>query len=101
VEECQNTSTITMQVTTDDKNGYPVSGGKLGHPVPGEYKYKDLALQVEEVSDETVKYGYRSCVTQTIELFHRKLQIHHLVREGALHNEESNWRVRHQDGFAG
>jgi hypothetical protein len=29
----------------------------LGHPVPGGYKYRDLALQVGGVSDETVKYG--------------------------------------------
>jgi hypothetical protein len=30
---------------------------ELGHPVPGGYKYRDLALQVGGVSDETVKYG--------------------------------------------
>jgi hypothetical protein len=32
----------------------------MGHPVPGEYKYRDLALQVGEVSNETVKYGLSS-----------------------------------------
>jgi hypothetical protein len=32
----------------------------LGHPVPGRYKYGNLALQVGGVSDETVKYGYGS-----------------------------------------
>jgi hypothetical protein len=37
-------------------------------PVPGGYKYGNLALQVGGVSDETVKYGYGICVTQTIEL---------------------------------
>jgi hypothetical protein len=26
-------------------------GGELGHPVPGEYKYGDLALQVGGVSN--------------------------------------------------
>jgi hypothetical protein len=30
----------------------------VGHIVPGEYKYGNLALQVGGVSDETVKYGY-------------------------------------------
>jgi hypothetical protein len=32
----------------------------MGHPVPGGYKckYGNLALQVEGVSDETIKYGY-------------------------------------------
>jgi hypothetical protein len=33
------------------------SGIKLGHPVPGGYKYGNLALQIGGVSDETVKYG--------------------------------------------
>jgi hypothetical protein len=31
-----------------------------GHPVPGGYKYGDLALQVGGISDETVKYGLSS-----------------------------------------
>jgi hypothetical protein len=30
----------------------------MGLPVPGGYKYGDLALQVGGVSDETVKYGH-------------------------------------------
>jgi hypothetical protein len=30
----------------------------MDHPVPGGYKYGNLALQVGGVSDETVKYGY-------------------------------------------
>jgi hypothetical protein len=30
----------------------------LGHPVPGGYKYGNLALQVGGVSDETVKFGF-------------------------------------------
>jgi hypothetical protein len=31
----------------------------LGHPVPEGYKYRDLAVQVGRVSNETVKhYGY-------------------------------------------
>jgi hypothetical protein len=28
------------------------------HPVPGGYKYGNLALQVSGVLDETVKYGF-------------------------------------------
>jgi hypothetical protein len=29
----------------------------MGYPISGGYKYGDLALQVREVSKETVKYG--------------------------------------------
>jgi hypothetical protein len=39
----------------------------MGHPVPGGYKYRDLALQVGGVSDETVKYGREFCGTSTQE----------------------------------
>jgi hypothetical protein len=35
----------------------------LDLPVPGGYKYRDLALQVGRVSVETVIYGYGSYVT--------------------------------------
>jgi hypothetical protein len=45
-----------------------VPGGITGHPVPGRYKYGNLALQVGEVSDETVKYGREFCGTSTQEL---------------------------------
>jgi hypothetical protein len=38
-----------------------------GHLVPGGYKYGNLALQVGEVSDETLKYCYGFCATRTIE----------------------------------
>jgi hypothetical protein len=40
----------------------------LDHPVPGGYKYENLALQVGGVSDETVKYGREFCGTSTEEL---------------------------------
>jgi hypothetical protein len=33
-------------------------GGIIGPPVPGEYKYGNLAVQVGGVSNETVKYGF-------------------------------------------
>jgi hypothetical protein len=35
--------------------------------VPGGYKYRDLALQVGGVSDETEKYGREFCGTSTQE----------------------------------
>jgi hypothetical protein len=35
-------------------------GVYLGHPIPGGYKYGDLALQVGGVSNETVNYGLTS-----------------------------------------
>jgi hypothetical protein len=38
-----------------------------GHPVPGGYKYENLALQVGGVSDETLKYGYGFIATPTIQ----------------------------------
>jgi hypothetical protein len=38
---------------------------KLGHPVPGGYKYGDLALQVGGDSYETVKYVREFCRTST------------------------------------
>jgi hypothetical protein len=38
---------------------------KLGHPVPGGSKYKNLALQLGGVSDETIMYGYGSCASLT------------------------------------
>jgi hypothetical protein len=43
-------------------------GVQLGQPVPGGYKYGDLALQVGGVSNDTVKYGREFCGTSTQEL---------------------------------
>jgi hypothetical protein len=40
-----------------------VWGVYLGYPVPGKYKYGDLAFQVGGVSNVTVKYGYEVCGT--------------------------------------
>jgi hypothetical protein len=37
------------------------------HPVPGGYKYGDLALQAGGVSDETVQYGREFYGTSTQE----------------------------------
>jgi hypothetical protein len=44
-----------------------VPGVYQGHPVPGGYKYGDLALHVGGVSRiGTIKYGLESCGTQTL-----------------------------------
>jgi hypothetical protein len=42
------------------QKGTQCPGVYLDHPVPQEYKYSDLALQVGWVSIETVKYGLSS-----------------------------------------
>jgi hypothetical protein len=91
------------------QKGYPVPGGIT---VAGGYKYGDLGLQVGEVVNETVKYGYGSCLTWTTELFQCELRTCPLAREGTLHKEGCNcrhkeikiWssdpkRARHQDGL--
>jgi hypothetical protein len=39
----------------------------MDHPVPGGYKYGNLALQVGGVSDETIKYNFGFCATRIIE----------------------------------
>jgi hypothetical protein len=42
----------------------PVSGGVTGPPCSwGEYKYRDMALQIGGVSDETARCGYEFCGT--------------------------------------
>jgi hypothetical protein len=46
VEAVSNISTVTLWVIGDDKNGTQYLGEYTGHPVPGGYKYRDLALQV-------------------------------------------------------
>jgi hypothetical protein len=47
--------------------GTQFPGVYLGHPVPGGYKYGNLALQVGGVSDEAVKYGREFYRTSTHE----------------------------------
>jgi hypothetical protein len=55
---------ITVDVRGDGK-GTQYLGVYLGHPVPGGYKYGDLALQVWEVSKiGAIKYGLESRGTQ-------------------------------------
>jgi hypothetical protein len=51
VEAGSNTSTVALQVVEGDEKGTECLGVKLGHPVPGGYKYRDLALQVGGVSN--------------------------------------------------
>jgi hypothetical protein len=55
----------SLRVVRGDEEGTQCSGVYLDHPVPGGYKYGDLALQIVGVSGETVTYGYGSCVTLT------------------------------------
>jgi hypothetical protein len=46
------------------RDGTQFPGVYLGHPVPGGYKYGDLALQVGGVSGiGTIKYGLEFCGT--------------------------------------
>jgi hypothetical protein len=51
VEAGSNTSTVALQVVGGDEKGTKCLGVKLGYPVPGGYKYGDLALQVGRVSN--------------------------------------------------
>jgi hypothetical protein len=46
-----DTSTVALRVVGGDEKGYQSLGVHLGHPVPGGYKYGDLALQVGGVSN--------------------------------------------------
>jgi hypothetical protein len=46
VEAASNTSTVARRVVGGDEKGTQCLGVKPGHPVPGGYKYGDLALQV-------------------------------------------------------
>jgi hypothetical protein len=50
VEEGSNTSTVALRVIGGDEKGTQCMGVYLGHPVPGGYKYGDLALYIEGVS---------------------------------------------------
>jgi hypothetical protein len=51
VEAGSNTSTVALRVAGGDENCTQCLGVKPGHPLPGGYKYGDLALQVGEVSN--------------------------------------------------
>jgi hypothetical protein len=46
VEAGSNTFTVVLQVVGGDEKATQYLGVYLGHPVPGGYKYGDLALQV-------------------------------------------------------
>jgi hypothetical protein len=51
VEAGSNTSTVELRVGGGDESGTQCLGVYLGYPVPGGYKYGDLALQVGIVSN--------------------------------------------------
>jgi hypothetical protein len=56
----------TVGVVGGDEKETQCLGIKLGHPVPGGYKYGDLALQVGgSMEHEAVKYGHESQGTRT------------------------------------
>jgi hypothetical protein len=74
------------------RKGNPVPES-MGDPVPGWYKYENLALQIEGVSDETVKYGYGFWATRTIEWLHCKLQTRPVVREGAPQKQDHKFQT--------
>jgi hypothetical protein len=46
VEACSNTSTVALGIVGGDEKEIQYLGVYLSHPVPGGYKYGDLALQV-------------------------------------------------------
>jgi hypothetical protein len=52
-----------------------------------------MALQVEDVLYDTLKYGYGFCATRAIEWLHRKLQIRPLVRECAPQKQDRNFQT--------
>jgi hypothetical protein len=51
VEAGSNTSIVALRVVGGDEEGTQCLGVKLGHPVPGGYKYGDLSLQIGGVSN--------------------------------------------------
>jgi hypothetical protein len=51
VEAGSNSSTVALRVVGGDEKGTQCLGIQPGHPVPGGYKYGDLALQVGGVSN--------------------------------------------------
>jgi hypothetical protein len=51
VEAGTNTSTVALRVVGGDEKGTQYLVVELGHPVPGGYKYGNIALQVEKVSN--------------------------------------------------
>jgi hypothetical protein len=51
VEAGSNNSTVALRVVGDYEKGTQCLEVKLGHPLPGGYKYGDLALKVGGVSN--------------------------------------------------
>jgi hypothetical protein len=87
VEAGYYTSIVALLVVRGDEKGTQCPRVYLAHPVPGGYKYNDLALQVGGISRiGTIKYdpaGLRSeCDCAGEDQQHSKLQTRPLVREG-------------------
>jgi hypothetical protein len=74
-----------LGVVSGDGKGTQYLGVYLGHSVPGEYKYGDLALQVGRVSRTgTIRYGldFRGAALARTTSSNSNLQTRPLVREG-------------------
>jgi hypothetical protein len=76
----------------DDGKGTQCSGVYLGHPVPGGYKYGDLAPQVGGISRTgTIKYCLESRGTALARTSsNSKLQTRPLVRKGVTKQQTRN-----------
>jgi hypothetical protein len=51
VKAGSNTFTVALRVVGGDEKGTQCLGVKLDHPVPGGYKYENLALQIGGISN--------------------------------------------------
>jgi hypothetical protein len=66
IKNCLDSQNSALLVVRADGMETQCPGVYLGHPVPGGYKYGDLAFQVGEVSRiGTIKYGIESRGIQT------------------------------------
>jgi hypothetical protein len=84
VEAGQNTAIVALRVVRGDGKGTQCPGVYMDHPLPGGYKYGDLALKVWGVSRiGTIKYGPESRGTARARTSsNSKLQTRPLIREG-------------------
>jgi hypothetical protein len=67
VEAGWNISTVALRVVRGEGKGTQCSKVYLDYPVPGGYKYGDLALQVAGISNEKIKYCREFCGTWNLE----------------------------------
>jgi hypothetical protein len=81
-----NNHVVTLGPVRADEKGKHCPGLQLGHPVPGGYKYGDLALQVGSLNWDNNIYlqVLRDCDRAVIDVY-CNIQASTLVREGAIH----------------